>query len=255
MPAGWDELQHDIPTGLVDVASGPEGLVAVGNSFGSDELIPVIMHSTDGRDWSRVVLPPDSPSVLVGEVVAFGHGFVLVGAIDAGPRVDGVTPAAWFSVDGMTWTRAAVNVDGELFPGGAGGMGEMGAVTAAGDGLIGWWGQRVMSAGGPRFTAAWASSDGRTWEPRDLNAVPSLRHAYVAGDGTRIVALGPAPNPAPAWGGISQVWASLDGVAWSELGVEDTVDDFVERVWVVPDGVIYAGIQSFWFGTPSAGEG
>jgi hypothetical protein len=112
-----------------------------------------------------------------------------------------------------------------------------------------------MSAGGPRFVAAWASSDGRTWEPRDLNAEPSLRHAYVAGDGSRIVALGPAPGPAGApqrWAGIIEAWTSGDGLNWSELRVVGGVEDFVERVWVVPDGVIYAGIQSFWFGTPLA---
>jgi hypothetical protein len=29
------------------------------------------------------------------------------------------------------------------------------------------------------------------------------------------------------------------------------LDDFVEGVWVVPDGVIYAGVESFWFGSPT----
>ena len=26
------------------------------------------------------------------------------------------------------------------------------------------------------------------------------------------------------------------------------IEDMVEGMWVVPDGVIYAGVQSFWFG-------
>ena len=93
MPAGWDELQHPIPTGLVDVASGPAGLVAIGNSYGDDGLVPVVLHSTDGREWSAVSLPADSVSPLLSAVVPYDGGFVLVGAVDAGPRVDSATPA------------------------------------------------------------------------------------------------------------------------------------------------------------------
>jgi hypothetical protein len=52
LPAAWDQLQHPIRTGLVDVASGPDGLVAIGNSYGDNKLVPVVLHSTDGRAWS-----------------------------------------------------------------------------------------------------------------------------------------------------------------------------------------------------------
>ena len=103
--------------------------------------------------------------------------------------------------------------------------------------------------------ARWTSSDGRTWEPRDTNtARPALSHGYVAGDGVRIVALGPAPNQAtdPAlWTGISQVSVSTDGVSWTTLSAPGQLDDFVEGMWIVSDGVIYAGVQSFWFGMPT----
>jgi hypothetical protein len=251
MPAGWDELQQPIPTGLVDVASGPAGLVAIGNSYGDDGMVPVVLHSTDGRDWSPVSLPADSTSPLLSAVVPYDGGFVLVGAVDAGPRIDSATPAGWFSSDGLTWSRATVKVIQPIFRNGIVGIGEMGDVTAGSDGLVGWWGRREMFAGGPRFTAAWTSSDGRTWEPRDLNtALPGLDHGYVAGDGLRMVALGPAPNPG-GWPGISQAWVTTDGVDWTSLTVPSKLDDWLERAWVVPDGVIYAGVQSFWFGSPT----
>lgn len=255
MPAGWDELQQPIPTGLVDVTSGPAGLVAIGNSYGDDGMVPVVLHSTDGREWSPVSLPADSVSPLLSAVVPYDGGFVLVGAVDAGPRIDSATPAGWFSSDGVSWSRATVNVDPGIFPSGIVGIGEIGDVTAGSDGLVGWWGRREMFAGGPRFMAAWTSSDGRTWEPRDLNTVlPGLAHGYVAGDGVRMVALGPAPNTATdpdLWPGISQAWVSTDGVNWTALSLPRELDDFVEGMWVVPDGVIYAGVESFWFGSPT----
>jgi hypothetical protein len=255
MPVGWDDLQHPIPTGLVDVASGPAGLVAIGNSYGADGLVPVVLHSTDGRDWSPVSLPADAVSPLLSEVVPYGGGFVLVGAVDAGPRGESATPAGWYSSDGVSWSSATVHVDPHLFPAGIAGIGEIGDVTAGSDGLVGWWGLRGMTAGGPRFMASWTSSDGRTWEPRDTNtARPALSHGYFAGDGVRMVALGPAPSTAtdPAlWPGISEASASTDGVNWTTLSMPRELDDFVERMWVVPDGVIYAGVESFWFGSPT----
>jgi hypothetical protein len=258
-PEGWDELQHDFTTGLVDVASGPDGLVAVGNSFADDRLVPVLLHSTDGRSWSEVGPPADSPSALLNAVVTFGDGFVLVGAVDAGPRIDTATPAAWFSTDGITWTRATVNVDAATFPDGAVGSGEMGGVTAGGGGLIGWFGQRAIAVGGPRFSAMWTSADGVTWDQRDLPQVPSdggaaLDYRFVGGDGKRIVALGPGLSLASdpqQWRGLSEGWASTDGVDWTALNMSRVLDDWLERMWVVPDGVIYAGLESFWFGTPT----
>jgi hypothetical protein len=69
-----------------------------------------------------------------------------------------------------------------------------------------------------------------------------------------MVALGPAPNTATdpdLWPGISQAWVSRDGVSWTPLSAPRELDDFVEFMWVVPDGVIYAGVESFWFASPT----
>ena len=51
------------------------------------------------------------------------------------------------------------------------------------------------------------------------------------------------------WPGISEGWVSTDGATWTPMSQSRVVDDMVEAMWVVPDGVIYAGVQSFWFGT------
>ena len=59
---------------------------------------------------------------------------------------------------------------------------------------------------------------------------------------------GLASDPAQ-WPGISEGWVSTDGATWTPMSQSRVVDDMVEAMWVVPDGVIYAGVQSFWFGT------
>ena len=97
---------------------------------------------------------------------------------------------------------------------------------------------------GPRFTSSWTSPDGLTWSSAD---VPGLQ---MAADGTRIVAFGPVPQPSTGqpWPGFSEAWVSTDAVTWTSLAMSRNLDDRLEGMWVVPDGVIYAGVRSFWFG-------
>jgi hypothetical protein len=237
MPDGWDNTQYEITSGLVDVASDADGLVAIGNSYGDNELIPVVLSSADGRTWSPTNLPADSPSALLEAVVAFDGGFVIVGAVDAGPRVDTAMAAAWVSEDARSWTGTTVEV-------GPIGGNEFGRVLAGADGLVAWAGLREGHTG-PRFTGSWASPDGLTWSPAPAP------NDLMAADGVRVVALGPTahgedPN---LWPGISEAWASTDGASWTEITVASELNDFPEGMWVVPDGVIYAGVQSFWFAT------
>jgi hypothetical protein len=245
-PDGSDETQYDITVGLVDVASGPDGLVAIGNSFGDDELIPVLLHSIDGSAWTDVSQSAEMASALLESVVAYQGGYVVVGAVNAGPRTETAIPAAWVSADGQSWTATTVDVAPIV-------GGEFGRIVAGTDGLLAWAGAREMHTG-PRFTTVWTSPDGLTWSPGEL---PTGVTGLVAADGTRIVALGPMPSTAvdPAqWPGISEGWVSTDGVTWTSLDMPTVLDDFVEGMWVVPDGVIHAGVQSFWFGTALVAE-
>lgn len=250
MPDGWSNMQVPITSGLVDVAAGPDGLVAIGNSYSDDELIPVILHSTDGRAWTKAALPADSPSALLHEVVAYAEGFVLVGSVHAGPQIETATPAAWFSTDGVAWARATVSVVGSLLEG-TPGIGDFAGVTVGADGLLGWYGYRDIVIGGPTVWAVWSSADGQTWQPLERDN-PAVRFCYglTPGDGIHMVTLGPVPYPftGQPWPGANEGWVSIDGSTWTALDMSREIEDMVEGMWVVPDGVIYAGVQSFWFG-------
>lgn len=244
-PDGWDQTQHDLPVGVVDVASGPDGLVAIGNSFGDDAMAPIILHSTDGLTWTSSVLPAGSDSALLNSVVEHDGQFVITGATGVWTDPTTARPAAWYSADGMAWTRASVD-DGGI---GSGVGTEFGPLFAGSDGLLTCLGNREMAAGGWRYMLEWVSTDGTSWAPAaNLDENPGC--SWTAGDGTRIVSLGPRAHAAPyEWPGVTDAWTSADGETWRELTVSSTLGDMLERFWVVPDGVIYAGEQSFWFGT------
>jgi hypothetical protein len=249
MPSGWDITQWEVSTGLVDVASGPSGMVAIGNSFSDQGTVPIILSSADGQSWSSASLPADSPSAMLSSAEPFAGGTVLVGAIDVGPDPGLGIPAAWFSTDGATWARGPVE-GGSLFPEDV--TGDFGPLVAGEDGLLTCWGLRWITIGGPRYWIGFVSDDGRAWraEP-DANSSPAC--AAMAGDGTRIIAFTPIPSPSTGqpWPGVERAWVSTDGVTWAELTVSEVLTDGRENSWVVPDGVIYAGVQSFWFGTPT----
>jgi hypothetical protein len=250
MPDGWDYTQSYISTGLVEVASGPDGLVSIGNSYGDNELVPVLLQSTDGTAWLPMSLPAGSPSALLHDVVPFDDGFVMVGSVNVGPRAETATPAAWYSADSVTWSRATVNVDEELYPDGLEGIGDFASATPSADGLLGWYGYRELTAGGPTTFAAWSSTDGHTWVPlgRDTYPPPYIRH--VASDGVRMVGFPDTFHwDTGQTSPIDTAGVSTDGVSWSELALSAKMSDQPEGFWVVPDGVIYAGVQSFWFAT------
>jgi hypothetical protein len=244
-PEGWDVSQHDVTIGLVDVASGPDGLVAIGNSFGTDAMEPIILHSSDGMTWTSSVLPAGSDSALLNSVVEHDGRFVVTGATGVWTDPTTARPAAWHSDDGMAWTRASVD-DGGIGP--AVGT-EFGPLFAGADGLLTCRGNREMGAGGWRYMLEWVSTDGTSWAPAaDIDENPGC--SWTAGDGTRIVSLGPRAHAAPyEWPGVTDAWTSADGETWQELTVSSPLGDMLERFWVVPDGMIYAGEQSFWFGT------
>ena len=254
LPPTWDQAQIPILTGLVAVAAGPTEMVAIGNTFGTDEMVPVVLRSTDGSTWTEVSLPPDSPSALLHDVAAFAGGYALVGSVNVGSQADTATPAAWFSPDGVTWTRSTVNVDEELYPAGIEGIGDFVRVEPGADGLLGWYGYREMVIGGPTRWQEWSSADGQTWVPLDQRAADPNRFAGVVGDGVRMVAVPNTWHPDTGQSSpIDRAWVSTDGVTWSPL-TWPALSDPSEGIWVVPDGVIYAGQQSFWFGAAQVAE-
>jgi hypothetical protein len=243
-PDGWDQAQHDLPLGVADVASGPDGLVAIGNSFGEDTMAPIIVHSTDGETWTTAELPAGSDSALLNAVAEHDGRFVITGATGVWADPATAVAAAWYSDDGVTWVRATVEPNEFDLQARA----DFGPLWAGDDGLLACSGSRYMTAGGWRYMTEWLSTDGASWR-----AAPDQDQSHAcdwsASDGTRIVSLGPRDVPPPPWPGVTVAWASTDGEHWQSMELQPTLTDRLERFWVVPDGVIYAGEQSFWFGT------
>ena len=244
-PDGWDQTQHDLSLGVVDVASGPSGLVAIGNSFGEDAMTPIILHSTDGQTWTPAALPSGSASALLNAVVAHGDRFVMTGATGVWTDPATARAAAWYSDEGHSWTRATVEPAGVDLISGA----ELGPLWAADGGLVACRGNREMAAGGWRYMDGWLSEDGATWRHAETSG-PHPACDWSASDGTRIVSLGPRDHASPMpWPGVTVASVTTDGITWQPLELSSTLTDRLERFWVVPDGVIYAGQQSFWFGS------
>ena len=92
----------------------------------------------------------------------------------------------------------------------------------------------------------------QTWQRARREHSRASLHRACAADGIRMVSLGPDTLRR----GHGQ-WSpsDRDGLdRWSRPGSLDArlrCSDQRSGFWVVPDGVIYAGRQSFWFGTPT----
>lgn len=247
----WAEIWADHL--FIDVASGPNGLVAIGSGVTGehDELLtdPVVLHSRDGLAWQRTALEGASELSVVRDVIGLADGYAILGGDEVGPVTGMGTPRAWWSDDGLTWrpaTLAGATADDNQF--------ESDSAVAGVGGLVAR--TQLLCAGCPPTNKAWVSSDGRTWQrAADLDAEPP--YGMVAGDGTRLVVLstregwapiGPEPEPYP---GLTRAWVSTDGLGWQSMSLSHPMTDQVEAWWVVPDGIVFAGVESFWFGTAS----
>ena len=93
LPPGWDEAQHPIQLGLVDVAAGPTGVVAIGNASVDGGLRPVVEFSADGTSWAS---PTDSMGrdVLLNAIVEHDGRYVVTGAVGVGPDPADATAAS-----------------------------------------------------------------------------------------------------------------------------------------------------------------
>lgn len=246
MPAGWDVTQHEPVTGLVDVVGGPHGLVAIGNAFADGVMEPIILHSTNGEAWTAAGLPAGSESPLLNSVVERSGRYVITGATGIGADPSAAVAAAWYSDDGVTWVRATIEPGDPRLEAGA----EFGPLWASDGGLLTCSGSREMTAGGWRYMTGWVSSDGAKWQLAPLTGA-HVGCDWSASDGVRIVSLGPRGHASPTeWPGVTRASISIDAIEWRSLDLNQTLTDRPERFWVVPDGVIYAGVESFWFGTP-----
>jgi hypothetical protein len=252
----WDSvwINH---VALMGVASTADGVVVLGMD---GNLAPVVLHSTDGRHWSRLGLPASFDHAVPTRITAYPGGFVITGRVGdpdgmsaSGQLVYGLArPAAWWSADGVTWQAA--DVEGTVVHGGelsqvavgAGGLYAVGVDTEPGQP-----GNRGPQSG-------WASADGKTWRQAGQVAQNAPPDAGLAGDGTHLVLLGQDPDTI---GPVLAAWASTDGTTWTRLaftGATATlpttrdVFGYGRGLWVAPNGiVVLAGTptQEAWYAT------
>ncbi len=196
---------------LGDVVAGPGGFVAT--TYGGG----LLWASSDGIQWHQVSPEPDTnawnPSV--SWVAATPAGYVAGGNIEHAGWTDQFPEvAAWWSMDGRSWQRAAVEEtpgSEATFQAGSAPVGSMGAGYVGRDGSIsiGYCCATVEDFTiKDRQSADWTSTEGGTWRlGKDLSPEAGPDWLLEA-DGGRIVALDDI---------TMQIHESFDGRAWSEV--------------------------------------
>jgi hypothetical protein len=212
------------------VAQGGSGLVAVGHSgYSSIGLLPKAeaWFSSDGVTWARTSVA-GSYGHPMGDVTAFGNGFVAVGA---GNAFDG--GYIWTSDDGLKWTQVKDPALAGL---------TLTGVTDGPDGLVAVGFTGVSGRPDNRSPAVLTSTDGLHWSrvgPGQQAFVPptpadgitwSLQPASVTSSSVGYVAVGTASGFAcqgPASAGWdcpyglevteASVWTSPDGRSWTRV--------------------------------------
>ncbi|MQA07406.1 MAG: DUF2510 domain-containing protein [Pseudonocardiaceae bacterium] len=162
----WSRVPHDqsvfgqggMDAMMTSVAAGPDGLVAVGSVWNSDQdrYVAAVWTLDDGSSWERVrhddsVFGSPAKGRNMWSVTVGGPGFVAVGADKLGTG-KGSVAAVWTSTDGTEWQQVPhSNVFGRPDDDVT-----MRAVTAGGPGLV--------AVGHTKDSAAvWTSEDGRNW--------------------------------------------------------------------------------------------
>lgn len=174
--------------GLLDVAGGPDGFIAIGYGLAG----AAVWHSRDGLTWD---LPP-SASVFkdarLHAAAATPAGWAVVGEVFEAPIRSGTPRAAiWTSADGMGWDRVP---DGPMFD--IGGYfdtmeepGSGGIEDVASDGTtVVAVGDACDEVGKACVQATWRSTDGTSWKRVSDGMAGAL--TSVAGNDLGFVAVG-----------------------------------------------------------------
>jgi len=257
-PLPWQRIWPPRPLGstvqMIDVVSGANGYLAIGNAIGGSADTGVVWSSADGQTWDLVA----SGSVFTGAelrgVTEADDGYVAVGVMS--PQGSWVA-SAWRSADGRTWRPVSSvsdpdqakiddvayanghyvavgwSVAGNLVPriwvSGDGDHWTSAADFAAEPSFMG--AMLGVVAGGPGFVAVglehgvWTSPDGNVWTPVDNpgHTTSSWRpRDIVVGDDGRIVVIG-AGRVVHVTGDAVQ-WTTVSLPALDGPGGSDTVD-------------------------------
>jgi len=147
------------------LAAGAGGLEILDTSSGN--LPAHAWHSDDGRTWVETPAPgltgADYPADDHTSLLAVGGGFVAVGRVGS---VDAPKPAAWWTLDGKTWTKSIMEDPGERF--GCKSMCEPIVVTQVGNSLVAMGYVKTdttVTISPAAAVVVWTSEDaGRTWK-------------------------------------------------------------------------------------------
>jgi len=182
--------------GIVDVAGGPDGFVAIGYAH-TGGVEPVLAFpegaawwSADGSTWAQA-----SPGEGARPAAVFraAERWLIGGVVYHGTDLvtDRPIGAIWTSVDGRTWTRVEdevvfdvggyVDTMEDPAAGGVAGFASNGHVIVAG-------GQVCADEGLPCTAASWVSADGTSWSRGDelpegdaMNELVAVGGVFVAG--------------------------------------------------------------------------
>jgi len=238
--ATWSRVAEDDPA-LIEgqvliygVTEGGPGFVAVGLGNEPDEspasVYPTVWTSIDGTSWTRVAKDPDvfTESGAMLDVIAVDTGLVAAGNIDelGDDGTVGARPAAWFSPDGVAWSRV---FEGDWIDTVGGSLPGFTALERAPSGVVVGAGGAENSLG-EAVAAVWASLDGESWERVDPDADvfgPGTGIVDVAWGSAGFVAVGTVDDTETA------LWRSSDGYSWSRIEIAGQPFDEAGVGWSV----------------------
>jgi hypothetical protein len=257
--AGWalDARTFSGPA-VGDISGGSIGYIAT-DSYGTTETV---WTSADGLSWRQGKLPTAAlggskaqvaGQLSLGSPVAFGDGYVIPGAL-RGPLINGCalpgpgpleTPALWWSADGSNWTKDALSGTTPAY------HVDM-TVDRITDGALLARQDSYDDQGNVTATAAWTSTDGKTWRKlagpslSGLSAVSDGNHGLLIDDG-----LFDQATHQPAALAIYGFDASLNPVLLRETGSLPWAQG---KAVLGPTGLLWTGDGTrFWLGVPTAG--
>jgi hypothetical protein len=193
-PGTWVTTTGKPPTmagtqGLTSVVHGPAGWLATGTAWAGTTSHPVAVSSADGRTWTLASSQPlTTAHADAAQAAADQAGYVVVGQATTSA---GTVPAAWWSANLLTWSRARLTAGPGQILGVARGTGGFVAVGSTGI-----------------DPAVWTSADGRHWAAQALKIPGTGARAQlskVAVNGRTVVALG------------QETWASGRPAAFAEV--------------------------------------
>jgi hypothetical protein len=203
----------------VDAVAGPRGVLTHETNYldGSD----ILRYSETGDSWKTANLSgPEFRDGGIASIAATPGGFVAVGCVSVDNCDNGGKAAAWWSVDGLTWTQAQVDT--------AGHAGDFQFIYRLSYGLV-----TEGDAG-----QLWFSTDGHAWKL--LPKTNALYQAFISNvpgfwsDSSRTV-FESAEN-------YGVFWETTDGKAWKVMhmngeGPRETIDG-APTYFLASDGLV-----------------